>query len=283
MNRFFKTLPLVITHISLGAFLFTSLCWQPKVQAQMRVWPMILKAEAKRGRAQGVISVGNQGERPIRARVYAEPFTYNDQGFQTLESEARDLTPYLQFSPKELVILPGKTRKIRVSSLFPPSLPEAEYRAAIFTERLEESSTTSGDDTNNLAFKVTFKVRIAVVFFVYQGNLTPNLSVKEASWNAQQKQIQILVSNTGKASVYPSVNWTLKQGENIVATSELPRQGIITETERHFLLNYPSKEESITPGEYQLVGELLWGDPNAPEKAAFNVNVTIPTDSGKSL
>ena len=276
MTHLLERLPVILTRISLGALLFTSLCWQPRVLAQMSISPMIFEAGAERGKAQGVISVGNQSDRPIRARVYAEPFTYNDRGFQTVESEASDLTPYLQFSPKELIIPPGKIRKIRVSSLFPPNLPEGEYRAAIFTERLEELPAASGDNNNNRAINVTIKVRIAAAFFVRQGNLTPNLVVREASWNTEQKQLQILVSNTGKASVYPSVNWILKQQGNVVATGDLPRRGIITETERHFLLNYPSKDRSITPGEYQLTGELLWGDSNNLETVPFNINVIIP-------
>ncbi|NEP00997.1 MAG: hypothetical protein F6K58_20520 [Symploca sp. SIO2E9] len=53
---------------------------------------------------------------------------------------------------------------------------------------------------------------------------------------------------------------------------------IVAESDRYFLLRYPNQDQSIPPaGEYQLSGELLWGNQNQQEKVPFKVNLTIPT------
>ncbi|NES23355.1 MAG: P pilus assembly protein, chaperone PapD, partial [Symploca sp. SIO3E6] len=117
-----------------GYLLSAALLWGGAAQAQMRISPLVIEVEAQRGQAQGVISVTNTSNEAFRARVYAEAFTYDrDTGFAILTSSPTDLTDYLQFSPRELTIPPGVTRRVRLISRFPPSLPEGEYRAVVFT------------------------------------------------------------------------------------------------------------------------------------------------------
>ena len=51
-----------------------------------------------------MINISNNSNKPYRARVSLSPFTYNQEGLQVLQSSPNDLTPYLTFSPRELVI-----------------------------------------------------------------------------------------------------------------------------------------------------------------------------------
>jgi P pilus assembly chaperone PapD len=259
---------LVLTSWTLSAALF----WADKSVAQVSISPLVIEVEARRGQAQGVINVGNNTNEPFRARVYAEPFTYSrDRGFQSLQKgEQSDLTPYLQFSPRELNVPPGVERRIRFIVRLPPNVPAGEYRAVVFTENLKEILNESGNS-------VGLATRIGVTIYVRQGNLSPSLVVENASWNSQQSQIQMLVSNTGGASVRPSVNWTLKQGETVVKTGKLDPTGIVAKSERNFLLGYPNKDFSgITPGDYQLSGELIWSEGDNQRSKGFSVNLTIP-------
>ena len=247
--------------------------WAAPASAQVSISPLVIEVQARRGQAQGAIDVGNNTNEPFRARVYAEPFTYSrDGGFQTLEKgEQSDLTPYLQFSPRELNVPAGVDRRIRFIVRLPPSLPVGEYRAVVFTENLKQSVNERGNP-------VGLVTRIGVTIYVRNGDLSPTLAVKNASWNSQQQQIQMLVSNTGGASVRPKVNWTLKRGETVVKTGNLSPTGIVTNSERNFLLGYPGKDQpSITPGEYQLSGELIWSEGENQRTKSFSVNLTIPT------
>ena len=253
--------------------LLAALFWAAPASAQVSISPLVIEVQARRGQAQGVIDVGNNTNEPFRARLYAEPFTYSrDNGFQTLEKgEHSDLTPYLQFSPRELNVPAGVNRRIRFIVRLPPSQPLGEYRAVVFTENLQQSVNERGNS-------VGLVTRIGVTIYVRNGDLSPTLSVENASWNSQQRQIQMLVKNTGGASTRSQVNWTLKRGETVVKTGNLNPTGIVAKSERNFLLGYPGKDQSsITPGEYQLSGELIWSEGENKRTKSFSVNLTIPT------
>lgn len=250
------------------------LLWGGTAKAQVGLAPIVIQTEAKNGQAQAFISVKNNGTEAFRARVYVEPFTYTkDDGFQTLPSSPSDITQYLQYSPRELNIAAGAERKVRLIVRFPPSLPDGEYRAIIFTENLKPSVSTSSE-----GFTQEVTGRIGSTFFVRKGNVQPNFVFDSATWNSQRKQIQVLVRNTGKASAYITTNWTLKQGEQVIRKGSIAASGFVPESERNlFVLDYPDKKQADLPaGNYQLTGELTWGEENKKSKLPFSVNLTIP-------
>ena len=138
--------------------------------AQVGLSPLVVEIQANRGQAQGIINVINNTNEPFRARVYVEPFTYeSESGFQILDTDPDDLSPYLQFSPRELEVPPNTNRRVRFVSRFPPSLPEGEYRAVIFTENLIETTDASGAD-------VELRTRVGSTVYVRHGNVSPQLS-----------------------------------------------------------------------------------------------------------
>jgi len=117
--------------------------------------------------------------------------------------------------------------------------------------------------------------RIGVTFYVRKGTQIASLAVDGASFNTEQKQIQLLVHNTGKATARPNLIWTLLQGETVVKTGVVDSTGIIAESDRNILLNYPNKEQpTLKPGTYELRGELVWGEDNKT-KLPFKINITI--------
>lgn len=264
-----------LSQAAFGACLSTLLLFSAKASAQMSISPLVIEAKADRGQAQSIITITNTSQSPSRVRVYAEPFTYSrDAGFQTLKSTPTDLTPYLQFSPRELTIKPGESRRVRLIGRLAPNLPEGEYRAVVFNETLNDSKDSAGN-------KVTLATRIGVTFYVHKGNLFPKLTVDSANFNPKQKQIQLLVRNSGKATARPSVNWTLRRGGNVVKTGKVDANAVVAESDRNFLLNYPAKE-NLDSGQYQLSGELVWGEDNNQSKLPFNLNLTIPTQTAGS-
>lgn len=113
---FQKILPLFST-LALSSIVFIP----QTAQAQIRYSPLIIESTAEQGQARGIIEITNGGNQPFRGRIYAEPFTYNRDGFVSEKSNSQDLTPFLTFSPREVVIAPGQTRRIRLVSQFLPS------------------------------------------------------------------------------------------------------------------------------------------------------------------
>lgn len=239
--------------------------------AQLGASPLIIEAETNRGQAQTMINVINSGDTPLRARIYTEPFTYDrDKGFQTLPSDTNDLSPYLQFSPRELTIPPGVTRRVRLRAILAPSLPDGEYRTAVFAETLKESVNGSGKNVGVIT-------RVATTVYIRKGDVSPNLTVDSAEFNTNQKTLQLLVENIGDASVRLGANWQLKQGERIIQTGESVPTAIVAQSDRNLILNnHPESEPlALLPGNYQLTGELIWGDDNS-NKLPFSVNLTVP-------
>jgi P pilus assembly chaperone PapD len=238
-------------------------------QAQMSVSPLVIEAKAERGQAQGIITISNTSNAPTRVRVYAEPFTYDrENGFKTLPSSRNDLTKYLQFSPRELTINPGESRRVRLISRLAPNLTDGEYRAVVFNETLTEGKDSAG---NNVALVA----RIGVTFYVRKGNVAPSLSMKDASFNTQRKQIQVLVNNSGQATAITGITWKLSQNGKVIKTGKVDPSAVIANSDRYFFLSYLDQEkEGLKPGEYQLSGDLTWGE-NSQNKLPFNVNVSV--------
>lgn len=255
----------------------TVLCWGNAAQAQVGLSPLVLELQAERGQAQAVISIDNGSDQAFRARVYPQPFTYEpEQGFQTLTASPNDLAPYLQFSPRELAVPPRTTRLVRLFVRFPPSLPDGEYRTAIFTENLTETPFTNSEGT-----KIQVGTRVGTAVYVRKGAVSANLVVESARFKGQHNQIQLFIKNTGQASARPQVSWILKQGETAVTKGTLPATTIIAGSQRLLGLEYPGATKPVlSPGTYQLTGKLSWGGEEGNQNhLPFSLSVIMPTQS----
>lgn len=235
----------------------------PPASAQVRVAPMLIEAEADRGQAQGVIEVANPGETSAHITVYASPFTYGDSGFVELESDPFDLSPYLFFSPQELVLEPGQQRRIRLSSRLLPSLPDGEYRAVIFV-RNQEPMAGEIDGV-----RVNIVPRIGVLFFVRKGNTSVEIVPQSANVDIAEHQLDLLVSNQGTASIQPSVRWTLSQNDTPVRSGETNQMIVLAGEERTMPIDYGA---DLASGTYQLAGDIVGGSLTVP----FTFEITIP-------
>ena len=274
VNSFLRALPV------LGSLLASTIVFHNSVaQAQVSLAPMVIELKANRGQSQAVINVNNTSQKPFRARIYAEPFTYErEKGFTTLPSSPSNLNPYLQFSPRELEIPPGVSRRVRLNVSMPPNLTDTELRSIIFTEPLQSVNRT--DKNGSFSTVVT---RIGVAVFVRQGDVSPKIQVDSARWNAAQKQIQLLVGNTGKASTYLSGVWSLNQQETTIKKGEISPSGMMPDTERNLSLQYDQKQEFVPPpGKYKLTGTLNWLEEGKKNSLPFSVDFVVPPQNASN-
>lgn len=239
--------------------------------ANLFLSPLYLELEAQGGRSKGVIVVGNTSEKPIQVRLSSTAFTYKSDGnFQSLPSgEPNDLTPYLRYSPREISIPPKSSRQVRLISLLPPNLPKGEYRVAIFAKTLQEVSNSQG-------YKIAYNTSVGSAIYVRKGDLSPNLNIRTANFNQDNKQLRILVGNSGEATARAKINWYLKQGGNQIAAgtsggSFLPGSQI------NILLNRTKETANLTlqPGSYQLTGEIEWKEKDNKKSFPFNMDLKI--------
>ena len=250
---------------SLMVGLLTLLPGSLPATAQVRLAPLFLEEQVERGRAQGVITLTNITEQPIRVRLYAEPFTYQRDGFVSLEGSPVDLSPYLQFSPREVEIGPGREQRIRLLGTFPPSLAEGEYRAVVFAEELVPQT-----ESNN---SIALRARVGSTVYMRQGELSADLSGQSAQAIANGQSVDLIVANQGEATVRPKVKWQLHQGEQEIAAGETGEQTVVAQNDRLYSLSLPA---SLPSGSYTLSGELYWSMLGEEASERFNLPVLVP-------
>jgi hypothetical protein len=242
----------------------------PLLAQQFTVSPLVTIVDAKSGQARGTISVINQAKDPLRMRIYAESFTYDQKtGFTFTAKDDRSAAPYLQFSPREIEIPPGVTRNIRVAVSLPPSLPDQEYRVAVFLEDLKEKVVKPNVNSNVLSIKA----RVASVFFFSKGNSTANIQARTTVWNAENKKINILLENQGKKTAYPDVDWRIDRNGKEIAANSI--RGVIVQAQNSREVEIKSNDQplNLTSGEYNLSGIIRVQD---QKPTPFNLKFIVP-------
>lgn len=246
----------------------------PAAAQNFTLSPMVTISTAQGGRSRGSINVTNNASEPVRMRVYAESFTYDrKQGFVSIPKDDRSAVPYINFSPRELVIQPGITRNVRVAVTLPPSLPNQEYRAAVFVEELKAKDTQSTNILVNNK-KLSISLRVASVFFFNKSiEGFANIQARMVAWNPISKKVTMFVENTGKQTARPDVSWQIEKNGQIVAQDKINGVIIQAENSREVILQIKDKLPDLSRGEYKVVGDIV----NTGQKPiAFSLNVIVP-------
>jgi hypothetical protein len=236
--------------------------------------PMVTISTTKVGKSRGSINVTNNATEAVRMRIYAESFTYNrKQGFVSTPKDDSSAVPYLNFSPREMVILPGVTRNIRVAVTLPPSLPNQEYRAAVFVEELKAKDIQA---TNSPAStqKLSISLRVASVFFFSKGSDSiANIQVRTAILNPTDKKVVVLLENTGKQTARPEVSWRIEKNGQVIAKNNINGVIIQADNSRELILQTNGKSPDLARGEYRIVGDII----NSGQKPiAFSLPLIVP-------
>jgi hypothetical protein len=244
----------------------------PVVAQNFTLSPMVTIATAKGGQSRGSINVTNNAQEPVRMRVYAESFAYDRQkGFTFTPKDNQSAVPYLSFSPRELVIQPGVTRNIRIAVTLPPSLPNQEYRAAVFVEELKAKDVIQPTASTQ---KVALSLRIASVFFFSKGgDSIANIQAHTASWNATDRKVAVLLENTGKQTARPEVSWRIEKNGQIVAKDVINGVIVQADNSREIILQANGKSPDLGKGEYRIVGDIV---NNGRKPIAFSLPLIIP-------
>jgi len=220
--------------------------WLNTAQA-FQISPMTIQTNATRGMANSMITVKNTGKETIYLRVSSEPFIFNIDGMELLETSPQDLSHYLVFAPREMTIKPSQSRRIRLNVRFLPSTKEGEYRAMIFTEPTQQTGET----------QMGVVPRIGVAMYVRKGDIKAQLSVLNVTY--KDKHIVLRAKNTGKATARPRVYWKLNKSGQEIAGGRSGKYTVMTERNIKIGGNKSPKIESLKAGTYQISGRLAWG------------------------
>lgn len=258
---------LITNGLGFGLFTAAVLSTQP-AKGQFLVSPMIVTAEAKQGVARSIVTVKNVSDNPIRIRLYPEPFTYKEDGFTVLESSEEDLSPYLTFAPKELLIEPGQIRRVRLLTRLLPSLENKEYRAVIFAEQLKENLANEGLNVTS---------RLGITVYVSHDGAQSELQATSVDYDSVQKKVQAVIENSGDKTERPILDWELVQNGKSIAEGMTDNYTVIANGKRNFLIKIREESGDMElSGEYQFQGDIIIGNPQRPiEEIPFEFDLNI--------
>jgi hypothetical protein len=242
-----------VSAIGLAAVIFASGISSSLAQSSYTVGPLLNIIEVNGSQARATLDVTNAGKEAVRLRIYVEDFAYiRDRGFTPFSAHPYSAIPYLQFTPRELVVPPQTTRNVRVNILIPSTAPDGEYRAVVFTEELRSQNTIRSQSAGS-AIIIT---RVGSIFFANKGNGKADISATGAVWNNGIKQPQIILSNQGLASSNPGVQWKIEKDGRELDGGVIPALTVQNRSERIASLNI-KKDTEFAPGEYTVFGQLL--------------------------
>jgi P pilus assembly chaperone PapD len=238
-------------------------------EAQVNISPIIITTDTKQGTASGFVTLTNKGDEPITMSLSASPFTYDLNGFKALESSPNDLSPYLIFSPTEVLLAPKQVRRVRLLSRLLPSMKSGEYRAVVFVEPPKQKVPVRG---------MAINTRIGVTVYVRHGEIHESLVPEKSDYDATKKELNLVVKNTGNVTIRPAVTWELAPKSGDKLQGSLSAITIIAEGSRNINISFQKDKvkQPIPSGKYQLTGKLSWGDPFNPSEVPFDLPVTIP-------
>jgi P pilus assembly chaperone PapD len=236
--------------------------------------PLVTISTTKSGQSKGSLNVTNNAKEPLRMRVFAESFAYDRrQGYIPTPKDDHSAVPYLNFSPRELVIPPGVTRNIRVAVTLPLSLPNQEYRAAILVEELKARDIQAINKPAN-SQKISFRLRIGAVFFFSKGSDNiANIQARTAMLNLTDKKVALVLENTGKQTARPEVSWRIEKNGQAVAKDVINGVIIQAENSREVILQTNGKSPDLARGEYRIVGDII---NNGQKPIAFSLPLIVP-------
>lgn len=244
-------------------------------QAQVAISPTIIEADVERGQTQAIITINNGSALTYKYTLSTSPFTYDDAGFVPLTESPNDLSQFLRFSPRTLVIPPNTRRQIRLVALLNPSLPEGEYRSAISVVG-QIHNIPSETEGESQASQATFQYipNSIIPIYIRKGKVQEVILAEEISFNTEKKQVGVTINNSGNNTEFVGLEWVLKQNEMLIEEGMQPPRTVISGTKRTISLNHSS---DISPGLYEVDGHISFKtEDDKTVEIPFSSQVEIP-------
>ena len=175
------------------------------------------------------VSLVNSSEKTITYRMFWREVRMQEDGsfLDVTEEEPGDnwLSPYVRFSPRQIILKPGDRQKIRLALRVPNDLPDGEYRSHLI---LQEADVEEPNDVEppredlvkegliGAVAKAQLGMSMPVIF--RKGDLTSNIAISDVKLRFNEDKSRVYVSTAlgkqGEKSVYGSLYyyWVPQEG-----------------------------------------------------------------------
>jgi len=256
--------------------------------AQIAISPTRLVFEGRTRSAS--ITLINRGNESSTFRVSFEHKRMTEDGqFETIKQPKPGEVfsdQMIRFSPRQVVLPPGKAQVVRLLLRKPPNLPDGEYRShMLFSEIPEQTNKTiqsQATKSNQLSISIKPVLGISIPVIVRQGKTSAEVNIASASLElAADKSkgfVTMMLDRSGNQSVYG----------DFVATyhSNGDKTGIIVSQMNGVAVYTPNKKRIVklavqAPAGTRLVGGTIEisfrTPPTAGNKILAQGQVTVPS------
>jgi fimbrial chaperone protein len=197
------------------------------------------------------ITILNRTDKTMAYRFEWERRSATADGQSVLLESGETLPGYspadelLQFSPRQVMIKPGDSQKIRILVRRPEGLAEGEYRSNLLIkpEPVGDQNADPGTSPGG-GFSGTFKVRanISIPVFLHQGKTSVNMAVKSVSLvkKSGRDQISLDLENNSTRSIYLKPELECSSGGTLIVSKPLPTVRLYSQVKTlHADMNVP--------------------------------------------
>ena len=178
------------------------------------------------GNAEVVLS--NIGEAPATYRITLELRRMDESGefHDIAEADASDeerlALGMVRYAPRRITLMPGQPQAVRLSIRPPEGLPDGEYRVhmgfrAVPTAETADSPASDAQAAQGVSIKLTPIYGITIPVFLRKGILQASAGIAGAGLVKLEGRdfLQIVLSRTGKRSVYGELTGRTARGEEV--------------------------------------------------------------------
>ncbi len=184
----------LVVFIFISVFLFFGQI--KKAQADLMVTPLRVVFEDRTRSA--VVTIINVSNKTNTYRMEWKLFKMNEQGKydelpqsdnSDFAKRARKLTEMVRFSPRQVVVAPGETQRVRLSLRRQADLEEGEYRAHLSFSKLPEIPKPSATDKKGIEFKLYMQLSFTIPVIFRNGGTT-SASINKIEFISPKKDVK---------------------------------------------------------------------------------------------
>ena len=153
----------------------------------------------------GTIVVVNSGQNTVRYRLNLVDMTMSPEGVlkKTSDGVRNSAITSLRLSPKEIILAPGASQKIRILSVVPLGSIDGELRSHLEFEPLSRPVAPKPTEGSEKVLSTNLNVRLLVTIpiIVRMGNVVGSAQLSDGSIDHKASAVKFMLHREGNASI----------------------------------------------------------------------------------
>ncbi|MEI8282822.1 MAG: hypothetical protein WCG75_10490, partial [Armatimonadota bacterium] len=207
----------------------------------------------------GTIIVVNSGQSTVRYRLNLIDMNMSPEGVlkKTSDVTRNSAISSLRLSPKEIILAPGASQKIRILSVVPLGSIDGEMRSHLEFEPLTRPATTKSTEGGEKVLSTNLNVRLLVTIpiMVRMGNVSSSASLSNGSLDPKGSSVKFTLHRDGNASIRGDVFVRFKPANGGKAVLVGQSNGVAVyfpNPTRSMVVSLSKNISSLGPGEVEV-------------------------------